>query len=106
LPPARAVLAVYPGRAIEGVEGPRLAEVGGGAIPARTRVLALASRGDTTVGTRWARRIVQTAARVPRPRRTLRLVTDPAAADHLAPTRADAAARRTFWAPLDALLRD
>ena len=29
---------------------------------------------------------------------------DPAADDHQAPQRADAAARRTFWAPLDRLV--
>jgi hypothetical protein len=31
-------------------------------------------------------------------------VDDPAASDHLGPQRADAAARRDFWAPLDRLI--
>ena len=31
-------------------------------------------------------------------------MSDPAAADHLGPQRADAAARREFWARLDRLI--
>jgi hypothetical protein len=53
-----------------------------------------------------ARRIVETAIRVPRERRTLRLVTDPAAADHQAPHRSGPREREAFWKPLDALIRE
>ena len=103
LPPARAVLAVYPGRRLPRV--PRgLPEIPPQRIPADTAIEALASREDGIVGTETAREIVSGATQVPRGRRRLVLVTDPAADDHQAPLRADAAARRAFWAPLDRLI--
>ena len=64
-------------------------------------MVALAGARDTVVGDRAARRLVDRAgAREKR----LVLVDDPAASDHLGPQRADAAARREFWARLDALI--
>jgi acetyl esterase/lipase len=104
LPSPAAVLAVYPGRSLEGfplrLDGPSLSR-----IPERTRVVALASRRDTVVGTRTARAIVAGATRVPASRRRLRIVRDPRIGDHLAPTRDGARERRAFWRPLDRLVR-
>ena len=103
VPAPRAVFAAYPGRRLPRV--PRgLPEIPPALIPASTRVQALASRGDGVVGTATARAIVRGARRVPRDRRRLVLMRDPAVADHQAPQRADAASRRTFWAALDRLI--
>jgi pimeloyl-ACP methyl ester carboxylesterase len=103
LPPARAVLAVYPGRRLRRV--PRgLPEIPPERIPADTTIEALASRNDGIVGTETAREIVRGATAVPRDRRRFVLVTDPAVDDHQAPLRVDAAARGAFWARLDRLI--
>jgi acetyl esterase/lipase len=104
LPVPRAVYAVYPGRSLGRfplrLSGPSLAR-----IPARVRILALASPTDAVVGTATARAIVRQARRVPRERRTLRVIRSRAVGDHVAPQRAGARERRTFWRPLDRLLR-
>jgi acetyl esterase/lipase len=100
LPVPRAVFAAYPGRMIIGIPF-TLPERGDAAIPAGTRVLALAGDDDRTVGTRWARRIARSAVDG-----EFRLVTDGRVDDHLGPQRADAASRATFWAPLDRLLSE
>ena len=100
LPAPRAIFAVYPGRTLPRV--PRgLPEIPPRLIAAGTRIEALASRDDGIVGTGTARAIVRGATRADA---RLVLVDDPAVDDHQAPLRADAAARRTFWAPLDALI--
>jgi len=100
LPVPEAVFAAYPGRTLPRV--PRgLPEIPPRLIGAGTRIVALASRGDGVVGTATARAMVRGARRADA---RLVLVEDPAARDHQAPQRADAAARRTFWAPLDALI--
>jgi dienelactone hydrolase len=108
LPAARAVLAAYPGRRLPSlrVEGLEIPAVPGALVPPRTRIVALAGANDRTVGTVTAREIVAGASRVPRGRRTYRLVTTPAADDHLAPQRAGPASRRVFWTVLDRLLAD
>jgi acetyl esterase/lipase len=104
LPVPRAVYAVYPGRALRGfalrLAGPPLSR-----IPAPVRILALASPTDEVVGTATARAIVRGARRVPENRRTLRIIRAPAVGDHLAPQRDGARERRTFWRPLDGLVR-
>jgi pimeloyl-ACP methyl ester carboxylesterase len=103
LPPPRAVMPVYPGRRLPRL--PRgLPEIPPERIPATTQIEALASREDGIVGTETAREIVSGAVRVPRERRRLVLVTDPAADDHQAPLRANPAAREAFWVPLDRLI--
>ncbi|MBA3329046.1 MAG: hypothetical protein H0T43_12165, partial [Solirubrobacterales bacterium] len=101
LPQPASVFSVYPGRSLPGLP-PRIPAVDAGRIPAATRVVVLAGDDDETVGTRVAREIARTATRA---RTTFRLVRADAVDDHVAPLRADPAARRTFWAPLDALLR-
>lgn len=103
LPQPCGVMAVYPGRHLRGIPLgiPRqdLAR-----IPPATRVLALATEQDRVVGTATARDIVAGARRVPRERRRLVLVRDPAVTGHAAPQSDRPAARRAFWAPLDRLL--
>jgi acetyl esterase/lipase len=100
LPVPAAVFSVYPGRKLRHLEVPipttDLAQIAPG-----TRVLALGGERDTAVGTGPARRIVQAATRADA---TLRIVTDDDADQHSAPRRANGAAQRTFWAPLDALV--
>lgn len=100
LPSPAAVYCVYPGRTLHGV-GVRLPEVDARRIPAGTRVLVLAGADDKLVGDRVARRIVQTATNA---KTSFRLVRDPAADDHAAPSRSGAAERQAFWAPLDGLI--
>jgi dienelactone hydrolase len=100
VPAPRAIFSVYPGRRLPRV--PRgLPEIPPRLIPAGTRIEALASRADGVVGTATARAIVRGATRADA---RLSLVRDPAAGDHQAPMRTDAAARRAFWAPLDRLV--
>ncbi len=104
LPAPRAVLSVFPGRGLRGIPL-RLPAADPEGIPPATRLLVLASSRDEVVGTGTARNLVARAERIPRARRTLRLVRDRGAADHGAPQRDDAAARRTFWRPLDELVQ-
>ena len=94
---------MYPGRRLRGVAA-GIPEIAPAQIPASTRVVALAGAGDEVVGTAPARRIVASATRVPRARRTFVLIRDPAVADHLGPQRATAGSRRVFWARLDRLI--
>jgi len=100
LPAPVAVFSAYPGRRLERVPF-GLPEIDPRRIPAATRLVALAGARDRVVGTRPARRLARLAGAR---RRSFVLVDDPAAADHLGPQRADAAARREFWAPLDRLI--
>ena len=100
LPAPRAIFAAYPGRRLPRIPD-GLPEVPPRRIAAGTRILALASEGDGIVGTGTARALVRGATRADA---RLTLVEDPAVADHQAPLRADAAARRAFWTPLDRLV--
>jgi acetyl esterase/lipase len=97
-----AVYAVYPGRDL----GPALRLRGPSlrGIDPRTRLLALASPRDAVVGTATAEQMIAEPTQIPPTRRTLRIVRDPIVQDHTAPARADPAARRTFWTPLDRLI--
>jgi alpha-beta hydrolase superfamily lysophospholipase len=104
LPVPRAILSAYPGRRLRGLP-PHIPEIDPRRIPRATRLVALAGADDRTVGQAPARRIVATASRIPAARRRFVLVEDPALDDHLGPQRSTPAARRTFWAPLDALIR-
>lgn len=103
LPRGAAVFAVYPGRKIDVAPG-AIPEVDPARIPASTRLLVLAGARDAVVGEAPARSLLARASRVPRERRRLVRVTDPAAADHLAPTRGDKSARAAFWRRLDRLI--
>jgi len=100
LPVPLAVFSAYPGRRL-----PRLPfgipELDPGRIPASTRVVALAGTRDRVVGMRPARRLARLAGAR---ERSLVIVSNPAVSDHLGPQRADAAARREFWARLDRLI--
>ena len=103
LPTPRAIFAAYPGRAFGPDTPPSIPEIPGAAIPATTRIVALAGERDEVVGTRWARRLIANAPAVPRAQRQYRLVTDDAVDDHQAPAGIGAAARTTFWRPFDEL---
>lgn len=100
LPVPVAVFSAYPGRRLEGVPF-GLPEIDPARIPATTRLVALAGTDDRVVGTRPARRLARLAGAR---ERSLVIVSDPAASDHLGPQRADATARREFWARLDRLI--
>ena len=100
LPEPRAIFAVYPGRRLPRIPD-GLPEIPPRRIAAGTRIVALASEGDGVVGTGTARALVRGATRADA---RLVLVDDPAVGDHQAPLRADEAARRAFWAPLDRLV--
>lgn len=100
LPVPVGVFSAYPGRRLPQLPF-GIPEVDPGRIPAATRLIVLAGTRDRVVGTRPARRLARRAgART----RQLVVVRDRATADHLGPQRADAAARREFWARLDRLI--
>ena len=100
LPVPAAVFSIYPGRSLRGI-ALRIPAVSARNIPAGTRVLAYAGARDRVVGSATARAIVRTATRA---RASLRIIRDPRVADHGAPGRSGAAARRTFWVALDRLI--
>jgi acetyl esterase/lipase len=101
LPVPVAVFSAYPGRRLRGVPF-GLPEIDPARIPPATRLVALAGTRDRVVGMQPARRLARLAGAR---RRSLVVVGDPAASDHLGPQRADAAARREFWERLDRLIR-
>ena len=101
LPAPKAIFAAYPGRRLPRIRD-GLPEIPPRLIGAGTRIVALASRGDGVVGTGTARELVRGARQADA---RLVLVEDPAVRDHQAPLRTGEAVRRTFWAPLDALIR-
>jgi pimeloyl-ACP methyl ester carboxylesterase len=103
LPVPRAVFAAYPGRVFSGIPF-ALPAVDPARIPAATSLLVLTSPDDRVVGEATARAITAGATAIPAAHRRLVVVRDAAVADHLGPQRADEAARRTFWARLDALI--
>lgn len=105
LPPAAAVFAVFPGRAILGYPG-GIPAVDPAAIPPQTRLVALAADADKVVGEEPAIALIESAVNIPSRRRRFVEVTDPAVDGHYAPLRSDAAARKAFWDPLDALIAE
>ena len=104
LPRPRALMAVYPGRAI-GDRHARFPEVPPSRIAAGTRILVLLGARDEIARPHWARGLFKGATRVPQGRKRLVIVRDPAVADHSGPLRTGPEARRAFWGPLDALIR-
>lgn len=102
LPQPRAVFAVFPGRAILGTAGIPQADLS--RIAPRTRLVVLAGARDTVVGSEPARALVAAATAIPDRLRTLLVVRDPGAAEHLAPLRRDVPARRAFWQRLDRVI--
>ena len=103
LPPARAVLAVYPGGALRDMP-PLTADAG--ALPRRTRLVVMESSEDAVVGTGPAEALLEDAAQLPDSQRSLILVDDAEAGDHFAPAGDSAAARRVFWPVLDRLISE
>jgi acetyl esterase/lipase len=101
MPAPVAVFSAYPGRRLRGLPF-ALPEIDPRRMPAATRLVVLAGAHDQVVGRRPARRLERLAGAR---RKSLVVVDDPAASDHLGPQRADAAGRRDFWAPLDRLIR-
>ena len=100
LPVPIAVFSAYPGRSCRGCRsGSRRSTRRGSRRHAAGR---LAGTNDRVVGMRPARRL---ARRAGARRRQLVVIRDPAVSDHLGPQRADAPARRAFWARLDRLIR-
>ena len=100
LPTPAAVYSVYPGRKLRHLKVP-IPSVDLMQIAPGTRVVVLAGERDTSVGSGTAQRIIAGAARA---RATLQIVRDDDVDRHDAPRRSSRAARRTFWAPLDALI--
>lgn len=104
LPPALAVVSIYPGGVIRDM--PPIPENDPATLPAGLRrLLVFESTQDEVVGTTPAETIRNGATALPDDRRELVTVEDPVAGDHFAPAMDSAAARRTFWAPVDRLLR-
>jgi len=99
LPVPEAILSAYPGRKLPRFD-PRIPEEDLTRIPPTTEVLALAGADDVVVGATAARSLARQA-----PDAELVTIRDPGAADHRGPQRADPAARRAFWRPLDRLIR-
>jgi acetyl esterase/lipase len=104
LPAPAAVFSVYPGRKLSHLAVP-IPSADLSTIAPGTRVLAYAGERDTAVGSGTAARIVAGATQA-RAHATLQIIRDDAVDDHSAPRRADPAAQRTFWEPLDALLAE
>lgn len=103
LPPALAVMSVFPGGALRDM--PPVPEDDPARLPSTIRqLMVLASPTDRVVGTSPAQVIFEGAVNVPDARRRLIQVDDPVAGDHFAPVVDSAAARRTFWGPLDRIL--
>jgi dienelactone hydrolase len=100
LPPPRAVLSIYPGRAFRGI---RAAIPAAGPVPDGTELVVLTGSDDGIVDPRDARAIYRTAETE---ERELDLITIGGASDHIGPQRATPVARRVFWERLDALLAE
>lgn len=104
LPPAAAVMIVFPGGTIRDM--PPVPEEDPAHIPSSVRrLLVLVSPTDRVVGTAPAQSIYSGAVNIPEDHRRLLTVDDPAAGNHFAPALGSAAARRAFWARLDGLVR-
>lgn len=103
LPPAAAVMVVYPGGALRTM--PPIPQDDPATLPPTVqRLVVFDSPSDAVVGTGPAEAIQQGATGLPLEQRELVSVTDPAAADHFAPVTDTPAARRVFWRTLDELL--
>lgn len=103
LPPALAVMSVYPGAALRG-RAP-IPEDDPARVPGTVRrLVVLTSTTDEIVGSGPGEQIYSRAVGVPPERRQLVSVDDPAAGDHFAPATDSPAARRAFWRRLDRLL--
>jgi len=102
LPVPRAVLSIYPGRALPGLEF-AIPVVDPGLIPERTTLVVLGGARDGVVDPRDARAILAGADRA---QRRFELIDAPGASDHLAPTRDTPVVRRELWRRLDELIAE
>lgn len=103
LPPALAVMSVFPGAALRG--RPPIPEDDPAQLPGTVRrLVVLTSPTDEIVGKGPGEQIYSRAVGIPPQRRRLVSVDDPAAGDHFAPATDSPAARRAFWRRLDRLL--
>ena len=103
LPPARAIVAIYPGAALRDM--PPIPQSDPAALPSATsRLLVLASPVDEVVGTAPARSIHDGAVNVADSRRELVTVDDPVAGKHFAPVVDTPEAREHLWRRVDDLL--
>ena len=101
LPVPLAVFSAYPGRRLPRCRS-GIPALDPGRIPASTRRSSRSrARATASSACRPARRLARLAGAR---ERSLVVVSDPAAADHLGPQRADATARREFWDRLDRLI--
>jgi dienelactone hydrolase len=98
LPPPRAVLSIYPGRAFRGI---RAAIPGAGPVPEGTELVVLTGSRDSVVDPRDARAIYAAAETE---QRKLETITARGARDHIGPQRSTPVAQREFWRRLDALI--
>ena len=103
MPPARAVMALYPGAALRGM--PPVPEDDPANLPkSLRRLLVLASPADQVVGTAPAEAIYGAAINLAGGRREIDWVEDPDAGNHYAPVLETRLARRHFWSRFDRLL--
>ena len=100
LPPAAAVLAIYPGRSIRAPDDLPAADPRG--LREETRLIVMTSASDTLVGPGPGKAMLEAGGRV-RDQRLIE-VDDPVAGDHFSPATATVAARRVFWPVLDRLI--
>ena len=103
LPPAVAVMIVYPGGVLRDM--PAVPEDDPKRVPSSVRrLLVLASPSDRVVGMAPAQAIFHGSLRLPAARRRIVEIDDPVAGDHFAPVLDSPTARRVFWSRLDRLL--
>jgi acetyl esterase/lipase len=105
LPKPRAIMLAYGGRKLPRIPF-SIPAVDPARIPASVRILALAGAQDHEVGDVTARATVAGAVHVPRARRRLVIVRDPAVDGHIGPQKTAPAAQRAFWFPLDRLVAE
>lgn len=104
LPPARGVLAIYPGSVIRATSEP-IPRLDLSQIPSTVQLTVMASETDEIVGDQPARDIWSSATSIPPAQRRFVWVRDPIAGDHFAPALDTDAARDSFWRQLTRLLR-
>lgn len=106
IPKARLVYSIYPGRAFPGETKVQLPLPPAGGLADDAKVVTLVSRRDKEVGTKWGRQQHESLAGRPEALRELVYIKDRDLGSHYAPAEVTRNARRVFWNPFDALLRE